>query len=528
VVFPPPTIMRALTILAVRGFRRVEASETAPPSAPRRRARARAFWLSRLDGLQEDLARVADSDDDDPTQLLQEAARRATGAAAVRIEVGPADGDGAHETSVDGREVVAASAVHPGLRLRVRLERPPPRRLAGEHAAFLRAVADHCAQANERAMLRRAERRSRDDLEFLARATTALAASLDVERVTATIEDLVVPYLADSCRIEVIQGARRLHAAPTVVAVHPPGLARIELRVHGELVGVLELWRHGGAHSDAEQRVAELLAAPAARALAHALLFAEQVRTSSTLEHSLLPAALLPIPNLEVGTRYLPATEGHAAGGDFYDVLQAPSGGAVLVVGDVQGKGVEAATLTSTARHTLRTAALGGAGPAVMLERLNDALLYGQAERLAASGQPTVRFVTVCVATLTPTDTGFRAVVASGGHPPPLVVRPDGTVERVRADGPLLGVFDEPAYVERSIDLRLSDVLLLYTDGVTEQRQQPDLFDEAQLGRLVRNMLTARRADDVAQLILDTVTVVSPREVRDDIALVVARVTGPR
>ena len=78
------------------------------------------------------------------------------------------------------------------------------------------------------------------------------------------------------------------------------------------------------------------------------------------------------------------------------------------------------------------------------------------------------------------------------------------------------------------MDLALSDVLVLYTDGVTEQREQPDVFDEAQLGRLVRNMLTARHAEAVAQLILDTVVELNPRDTRDDIALLVARVVGPR
>jgi sigma-B regulation protein RsbU (phosphoserine phosphatase) len=203
----------------------------------------------------------------------------------------------------------------------------------------------------------------------------------------------------------------------------------------------------------------------------------------------------------------------------------------VLVVGDVQGKGVEAATLTSAARHTLRAAALAGAGPASMLEQLNEALLYGQSERLVATaGEPSIRFVTAAVVALTPIEHGFQAVVASGGHPPPLVIRPSGTVEQVRIEGVLLGVFADACYREKTVELGRSDIVVLYTDGVTEQRTQPDLFNEAQLGRLVRNMRTAEHVDAeaAAQLILDTVVGLNPREVRDDIALVVARVTGPR
>src|SRR3546814_13090909 len=101
------------------------------------------------------------------------------------------------------------------------------------------------------------------------------------------------------------------------------------------------------------------------------------------------PEAILAVADLQIASRYRPATEGQAAGGDCDDGLQAPGGGAGLVVGDVQGKGVEAATLTSAARHTLRAAALDGAGPGDMLRRLNTALLYGHAERLQRSEEHT-------------------------------------------------------------------------------------------------------------------------------------------
>lgn len=453
----------------------------------RARGRLRAAWLDRLHQLTEDLA-------------------------------GDDDGSG------DPRTAIAAAAE------RALDDATFPRAMAAERAAFVRSVADQCAQAVSRVELQEAEAQARADLELLARASPALAASLDIERVTATIEELLVPQLADACSLRVFRapGTRR---APGESPTDAPGDGRsqtVHLSAQGHVVGELTILRHGRAVSPSELASVQTLAEPAARALAHALQFTEQVRTSDTLQHSLLPEAILPVADLEVATRYLAATEGQAVGGDFYDLIQAPSGGAVLLVGDVQGKGVEAAALTSTARHTLRTAALDGAGPAAMLDRLNRALLYGHAERTLASGRQSVRFVTVSVVALSPTATGFRAVVASGGHPPPLVVRPGGGVDQLTTDGPLLGVFDAPTFVERTVDLALSDVLVLYTDGVTEQREQPELFDEAQLGLLVRNMLTARHAEAVAQLILDTVVDLNPRDVRDDIALLVARVVGPR
>ena len=486
----------------------------------RRRERLRAQWLDRLGHLSEALADVAG--DADPVARVEDAARRASDADAVAV-VTEESSLSTPPTAGDHVEVVSSGS--PPVVLRLWLPTPPPDSLVGEHSAFLRAIADQCAAALERAALVQAEQQTKDDLELLARASSALSTSLDLERVAETIHDLLVPYLADGCTLAVSRPDRRQAPDP---APADPDVTVIPLRDRGEVIGRLALTRRGRRLTPSEHSAALLVAEPASRALAHALLFSEQVRTSSTLEHSLLPESTLPIPDLEIATRYLAAAEGHAAGGDFYDVLRAPGGGAVLVVGDVQGKGVEAATLTSTARHTLRAAALAGARPADMLDQLNRALLYGHAERMQATGEPTVRFVTASVVWLAPTEQGFRAVVASGGHPPPLLIRPGGRVEHLVVAGPLLGVFEEPCYEEHVSDLSLSDVLLMYTDGVTEQRQQPNLFDEAQLGRLVRNMLTARHAEAVAQHILDTVVVLSPREVRDDIALVVARVTGPR
>lgn len=499
----------------------------------RQRERLRIQWLDHLGRLSEDLADVVQADD--AIAEVAAAALRASGAREVLVagaanpSILPAGELPALDTpaTVQGgdQHVDVSSSGTPPLVLRMLLPEPPPVSLALEHAAFLRAIADQCSTALERAALVQSEQQTKDDLELLARASAALSSSLDLERVGTTTHDLLVPYLADECTLEVIRPSRRTAPDPNDDG---PGVTTIPLRDRGQVIGRMLLRRHGRPLTSVEHSAALLVAEPASRALAHALLFSEQVRTSATLEHSLLPEATLPVDDLQIATRYLAAAEGHAAGGDFYDVLRAPGGGAVLVVGDVQGKGVEAATLTSTARHTLRAAALAGARPRDMLEQLNRALLYGHAERLEATGEPTVRFVTASVVWIEPTGRGFRAVVASGGHPPPLLIRSGGGVEQLVAEGPLLGVFDDPFYEEHVRDLGLSDVLLMYTDGVTEQRQQPDLFDEAQLGRLVRNMLTARHADAVAQQILDTVVVLSPREVRDDIALVVARVVGPR
>jgi sigma-B regulation protein RsbU (phosphoserine phosphatase) len=157
-----------------------------------------------------------------------------------------------------------------------------------------------------------------------------------------------------------------------------------------------------------------------------------------------------------------------------------------------------------------------------MLAQLNRALLYGQAEQEAAGANSVPRFVTAAVAALTPADDGFDVVLARGGQPPPLVVRWSGEIELFEPAGMLLGVTKDPTFELAHTHLGPSDTLVLYTDGVTEQRSPETTFDETQLGLLVRNRLEAIDADAIAQAILDTVLLVAPEGSRDDIAVIVA------
>lgn len=266
------------------------------------------------------------------------------------------------------------------------------------------------------------------------------------------------------------------------------------------------------------------------RALATAQRSDVERRTREWLERSLLPDALLPVPGLQLASRYLPGSSNtELAGGDFYDAVRAADGSAsTLIIGDVQGKGVEAATLTALARHTLRGAALRGQGPVQLLLELNAALLYGQAEEEAA-GNVTPRFVTAAVATVRATadPERFRVELARAGHPPPIVVRSGGDIELIEPRGLLLGVAPHPVYEPAEVELHAGDTLLLYTDGVTEHREPAAaMFDERQLGLLVRNRRDTNRAESIAQLVLDTVLLLAPGAARDDIALLVASVAG--
>jgi serine phosphatase RsbU (regulator of sigma subunit) len=158
-----------------------------------------------------------------------------------------------------------------------------------------------------------------------------------------------------------------------------------------------------------------------------------------------------------------------------------------------------------------------------MLEHVNAALLYDQSEAREAEGEIDVRFVTSAVVLLSPTETGFHARAAAGGHPPPLVVRADGTVEAMDTSGMLLGMQTGPHLTEACTELALADTVVLYTDGVTDQRGAP--FDDVALGRLLRNRVGVADADAVAQLVLDTVLLMAPGQARDDLAVLVATVT---
>ncbi|MEY2434739.1 MAG: hypothetical protein QOC92_4464 [Acidimicrobiaceae bacterium] len=263
------------------------------------------------------------------------------------------------------------------------------------------------------------------------------------------------------------------------------------------------------------------------RALDAANRVSIQTRAMHSLERSLLPDALLPVPGLQLASRYVPAQGSHDVGGDFYDAIRT-NGGVTLIVGDVQGKGIDAATLTSLARHTLRAGALNGHRPCELLAQLNTALLYGQEEQLAAGHDSVLRFVTAAAAHVAPalSGDGFELTVARAGQPPPIIVRSDGRFEPLEPRGVLLGVCEHPEYEEARAHLAVGDTLVLYTDGVIEQRGEAGkAMSEQHLGMLVRNRRGVVDAEAIAQLIEDTVHLVAPEDVRDDVAILVACAT---
>ncbi|WP_336213900.1 PP2C family protein-serine/threonine phosphatase [Nonomuraea sp. LPB2021202275-12-8] len=183
----------------------------------------------------------------------------------------------------------------------------------------------------------------------------------------------------------------------------------------------------------------------------------------ATLQRSLLPPSLPEVPNLEAVAGYHTASPDNL-GGDFYDLFSLGDERWCFFLGDVCGKGPEAAAVTSLTRHTLRAAALHEQDPATMLSTLNTALQ----ERYTGSDG---RYCTVITGVLSPEGEGFTATLASGGHPPALLLRAGGAADYLPTTGGMLvGLLPSPSFVCADVRLRPGDTLLLYTDGLTEAR----------------------------------------------------------
>jgi serine phosphatase RsbU (regulator of sigma subunit) len=254
----------------------------------------------------------------------------------------------------------------------------------------------------------------------------------------------------------------------------------------------------------------EDLARRAALALDSARLYAERDHIARTLQQSLLPRELPRIPGVELAARYLAAGDGNEVGGDFYDCFATGSGDWALVIGDVCGKGAEAAAVTALARYTLRAASHHTRRPRAVLTELNEALLRDRLD---------YRFCTVLYASLTPRDDHVSVCVAAAGHPLPIVVRASGDVEMVGSPGSLLGIVEVPELTEERVELEPGDALVLYTDGVTEA-------DRSAGPERLTAFLATRAGDDAAALAeaverdaLDA----HGGPARDDVAVVVVR-----
>lgn len=299
----------------------------------------------------------------------------------------------------------------------------------------------------------------------------------------------------------------------------------VPLTARGRVLGALSLLRTGDREpfdaTDDRALITEL-GRRAALAIDNARLFSEVTRTgqrfrrmAETLQQSLLPPNLPDVPGVDLAATYRAAAAGTTVGGDFYDVFPLAQRWGV-VIGDVQGKGTEAAALTAIARHTLRTAGIRN-DPATALATLNEVLL--------GSEEHAGRFCTVLYGELEPLDTGANLRLASGGHLPALLRRAaTGAVEPVGGSGTLMGVVANAELNVVSVTLSPGDALVFYTDGITEARGPQGEFGEA--GVVAALSASATTAADYVTAVVDAVTAHSGGEFRDDIAILVLRVAG--
>ena len=245
----------------------------------------------------------------------------------------------------------------------------------------------------------------------------------------------------------------------------------LPLGARGSVLGAMTLWimRPAKAFDETARRTAKRLADRAALALDNARLHEQQAHIASVLQHSLLPRSLPEIRGFEASSRFLAAGEAYEVGGDFYDVFRSGSGSWTAVIGDVCGKGPEAASLTALARYTVRTASSPDSSPSQVLRTLHESISSERAD---------LRFCTAALAQIEPPSNGSGAAhltVALGGHPLPLVLRKNGRVDSIGEPGTLLGAL--PTVVLADVEADLGDRRLagaLHGRGAGRQRPQPN------------------------------------------------------
>jgi PAS domain S-box-containing protein len=260
----------------------------------------------------------------------------------------------------------------------------------------------------------------------------------------------------------------------------------VPLRARGRTLGVMTLVNSESLRrfDEGDQEFAQQLAGRAAIAVDNARLATSRREIAETLQRSLLPDADPEIEGWDVATIYRPASMSGEVevGGDFYDFIETDRGWVVLL-GDVTGRGVEAATLTSLVRHGARFLAKDGLGPSSILTRVDQALRE----------RPELSLCTALCLRLED-DT---VTLSSAGHPAPLIVGDDGSVRELGGTGPLLGGWEESAWTDQIVDVGENETLVMYTDGVTDTRGESGRFGTASL----RDVLAANAGKPPAQLL---------------------------
>jgi serine phosphatase RsbU (regulator of sigma subunit) len=414
-------------------------------------------------------------------------------------------------------------------------------------------------------------------VELLAEASASLGSSMSLEQTFEQIAEVILPMLGDWCALDLISpdGVDRIgvrHRDPALADVaealrafrpdadnrqHPvvralvkekpviisdidqEGLSNVTyqaehkrllgelgvrsvmvlpLRARHRMLGTLTLVsatnpkRYGAT----QLVVAQDVASRAALAIDNARLLRDHVYLARKLQESLLPPTIPRIPGVELAARYHAASETIDVGGDFYDFFATGKKSWNVVIGDVSGKGPDAAVVTTLARYTIRAASMKARAPRRILAILNEAI-YSQT--------PPERFATVAfVRVRTDTPAGSRKVtIACGGHPLPLVMKADGAISEIGAPGTVVGLMERTDIKDHNAVLDPGDVLVLYTDGVTEARSGDHMLGIHGL-RTALAGCRGRSASEIADRLAETTLDFQKTNQRDDVAIVVIKV----
>jgi len=314
----------------------------------------------------------------------------------------------------------------------------------------------------------------------------------------------------------------------------PGELLTVPLEARGRALGTLTLGSVPGTLLSPDSvELARDLARRVALAYDSASVYAERREIANALQSSLLPAELPAVPHADISVVYHPAGSNAApadlrqddlVGGDFYDVFEiraaGPESGGCwgLAIGDVCGTGPQAAAVTGLARHALRLLAREGLRPAAVLDRLNRAIL-DEGDR--------GRFLTLCYAEVEPLEDGsLNLALICAGHPSPLILRRDGTVEAAAANQPLLGVLSEGLdFYPDTLLLAPGETLLAFTDGASERRRGGLMLEPEGLAEVLRGC-HGLSAAGVAARVSRAVEEFGDAPLSDDMAILVLRATG--
>jgi PAS domain S-box-containing protein len=413
------------------------------------------------------------------------------------------------------------------------------------------------------------QHRASQRLQLLAQATAILASSLDYQQTLRNVAGLAVPQLADWCGVDLFDAAGRresvavahkesgklklaerlreydpeqldperglgklLHTGqpqlyPQITEEMLEGAAvddehlrllrsvgmrsvlLVPLAVHGRVIGALTLVsaESGRGFDQSDLEFAGQIAERAALAVEHARLYTDRTYAAETLEASLRPGRLPQIPGWSLVAEYRPAAE---IGGDFYEVW--PVGAEwIAMLGDVTGKGVDAAALTALAHHTAREASHADPSPSYILSRVDAALKHRDA-------------LAICTALVLRIDQG-EVTVAAGGHPLPLRLY-DGTVTTAGEHGSILGALARPIWPESTFTLSAGETLIAITDGVTDAlNSNGTRFGADRLEDLLRHT-HSDMAGSICHAVINALADYEAVEQADDIAILTLQYHG--